>query len=110
MSKLTFSYYNQLRKPVRTYGIELWGCTRPKNLCQNTKPNRELRDIVNTPWYSRNDAIGRELKIETVEAEIKCSARKHDVRLHHHINVKATQLLKNSNLRRRLRRKKNVVL
>jgi hypothetical protein len=44
--------------------------------------------------------------MEMVAAEIKRFARKHKERLHHHDNVKAIQLLDNTELLRRLKRTK----
>ena len=48
--------YKQVLKPVWTYGIQLWGCTKPSNvnIIQRFQ-NKVLREIVNAPWYLRND-------------------------------------------------------
>jgi len=47
--------HKQILKPVWTYGIQLWGCTKPSNIAiiQRFK-NKVLRAIVNAPWYVRN--------------------------------------------------------
>ena len=75
--------------------------------CYTTEiPNKVLRTIVNAPWYVRNVDLHRDLKMETVSAEIKRFARKHEERLYHHDNVEAIQLLDNSELLRRLKRTK----
>ena len=43
--------YKQILKPVWTYGIQLWGCTKPSNIAIIQKfQNKILRDIVNAPW------------------------------------------------------------
>jgi hypothetical protein len=65
-----------------------------------------LRNIDNAPWYIRNADLHRDLKMDTVMAEIRRYARKHEERLLHHINVEAIQLLDNSELLRRLQRTK----
>ena len=48
--------------------------------------NKVLRNIIDAPWYVRNADLHRDLKIETVTAEIKRFARKHEERLLHHEN------------------------
>ena len=67
-------------------------------------PNKVLRDIVNAPWYVRNVDLHRDLKVEMVTAAIRRFARKHEERLHQHVNAEAIQLLNNSALVRRLKR------
>jgi hypothetical protein len=95
--------YKQILKPVWTYGIQLWGCTKPINIAIIQRfQNKVLRAIVNAPWYVRNVDFHRDLKT----AEIKRFARKHEERLHHHDNVEAIQLLDNTELLRRLKRTK----
>lgn len=99
--------YKQVLKPVWLYGIQLWGCTKKSNVkIIQTFQNKVLRDIVKAPWYVSNDIIHRDLKIETVEAEIQKQAKKHELRLHQHQNVEVLQLLDNAELVRRLKRLK----
>jgi hypothetical protein len=98
--------YKQILKQVWTYGIQLWGCTKPSNIAIIQRfQNEVLRAIVNAPWYVRDADFHRDLKLEMVTAEIKMFARKHEERLHHH-NVEAIHLLDNSELLRRLKRTK----
>jgi hypothetical protein len=99
--------YKQILKPVWTYGIHLWGCTKPSNIAVIQRlQNKVLRAIVNTPLYVRNADLHRDLEMEMIPAEIRWFARKHEERLHHHDNVGATQLLDNTELLRRLKRTK----
>jgi hypothetical protein len=99
--------YRQILKPVWTYGIQLWWCTKPSNIAIIQRfQNKVLRAIVDAPWYVRNADLHRDLKMEMVTAEIKRFARKHEERLHHHDKVEAIQLLDNSELLRRLNRTK----
>jgi hypothetical protein len=64
--------YNQVIKPVWTYGIELWGCAGNGNIQRIQRyQNKVLRGIVNAPWYARNSDVHRELDIRMVIAEIK---------------------------------------
>jgi hypothetical protein len=99
--------YKRTLKPVWTYGIQLWGCTKPSNIAIIQRfQNKVLRAIVDAPWYVRNADLHRDLKMEMVTAEINRFARKHEERLHHHDNVEKIQLLDNSELLRRLNRTK----
>lgn len=99
--------YQQVLKPVWTYGIQLWGCT-----CQSNKTiiqrfqNKVLRGIVNAPWYIRNDDLHKDLGIENVDNVIKKFAQSHEQRLHQHVNAEVFQLLDNDNIIRRLKRVK----
>ena len=97
--------YNQVLKLVWTYGIQLWGSTKPSNIAIIQRfQDKVLRAIVNAHWYVRNADLHRDLKMEMVTAEIQRFARKHEERLHRHDNVEAMQLLGNSALLRRLNR------
>ena len=60
--------YKQVLKPVWTYGLQLWGCTKESNYaCLQRFQNRVLRNIVNAPWYVRNEDLHRELEMKTVK-------------------------------------------
>jgi hypothetical protein len=90
---------------VWTYGVQLWGCTKPSNTAIIQRfQNKVLINIVDAPWYVRNLDLHTDLKMEMVTAEIKRFARKREERLLHHENVEAIQLLDNSELLRRLKR------
>jgi hypothetical protein len=95
----------QILKPVWTYGIQLWGCTKPSNTAVILKfQNEVIRNIVNAPLYVRNADLHRNLKMEMVTAEIRRFDRKHEERPLHHDNVETIQLLDKSELLRRLKR------
>jgi hypothetical protein len=97
--------YKQILKPVWTYGIQLWGCTKPRNIAVIHRfQNRVLRNIVGAPWNVRNADLHRDLRLGMVTAEVRRFARKHERRLFHNDNVEAIQLLDNGELTRRLRR------
>lgn len=99
--------YNQILKPVWTYGIQLWGCAKTSNInIIQTWQNKVLRNIVNAPWYVRNNDLHRDLGIAKINSEIKKHAAKHELRLQQHTNVEATKLLDRENLIRRLKRTK----
>jgi hypothetical protein len=100
--------YRQVLKPVWTYGIQLWGCTKQTNakIIQSFQ-NKVLRCIVNAPWYIRNDNLHKDLKLETVAGEITKHANKHGMKLQHHENTEVRTLLNHqTNQRRRLKRTK----
>ena len=99
--------YNQILKPVWTYGIQLWGCTKKTNVQMlQTFQNKVLRGIVNAPWYIRNSDLHRDLQIDLVEDTIKKYAMRHNERLQMHINPEIDDVLNVRNNIRRLRRTK----
>ena len=89
------------------YCIQIWGCTKQSNIdvIQGFQ-NNVLRNIVNAPWYIRNNDLHRDLEVDVVSREIQRFAQKHEERLHHHEKVEAIQLLENMGIVRRLQRKK----
>jgi hypothetical protein len=99
--------YTQILKPVWTYGIELWRCAAQITILVIQRfQNKVLRDIVNALWYITNTDLHRDLNMEMDTATIRRFARKHEARLHQHVNVEEIQLLDNSALVRRLKRTK----
>lgn len=104
-NKLTL--YNQVLKPVWTYGAQLWGCTSQSNrdIIQRFQ-NKVLRSCVDAYWYSTNDDIHKDLKIPTINEVIKTQAIAHHQRLQGHINEEAVKLLDVDDLLRRLKRRK----
>ena len=85
--------YRQILKPVWTYGIKLWGCTKKSNIEIIQKfQNKVLRSIVNAPWYIRNCDLHRDLHLDTVTEEIKKYAIRHHQRLHNHENQEMKQI------------------
>jgi hypothetical protein len=47
--------YNAIIKPVWTYRIELWGCSKPSNTnILQTFHSKTLRKLANAPWYISN--------------------------------------------------------
>lgn len=98
--------YNQILKPVWTYGIQLWGCaskTTVKTI--QTFQNKVLRGIVNAPWYIRNHDLHRDLQVNLVDDETKKVANRHNQRLQFHSNTEMISLLVPHSMRR-LRRTK----
>jgi len=99
--------YKQILQPVWTCGIQLWVCTKQSNIDIIYRfQYKVLWDIVDALWYIRNADLHRDLQMEMVTNEFGKFAKKHAERLLHHVNVEAIQLLGNSELVRRLKRKK----
>lgn len=97
--------YNQVLKPVWSYGIQICGCAKQLHLNSfQTFQNKVLRNIVNAPWYVRNSDLHRDLSIPLVKEVVRKHASKHRVRLSQHVNAEAAQLLTNQPSVRRLQR------
>ena len=71
----------------------------------NNFKTRYFRNIIDAPWYIRNVGLHRDLQMETVTNEIGEFAKRHEARLLHHVKVKAIQMLNNSELVWKLKRK-----
>jgi len=97
--------YNQILKPMWTYGIQLWGCTEQSNtdIIQRFQ-NKVLKNMVDAPWYIRNPDLHRDIQMEMVTNENGKFAKKHEEWLLHHVDAEVIQLLDNSGLVRRLKR------
>jgi len=98
--------YKQILKPVWTYGLQLRGCTKQGDTdniqrCQN----KVLKNIVDTPWYTRDAKFHREIQMGMVTSETGKFANKDEERFLHHVDVEAMQLLDSSELVRRFERK-----
>ena len=64
------------------------------------------KDRKYTVWYIRNADLQRDLQMEMVTTEVVKFAKKHEGRLLRHVNIEAIQPLDNTELVRRLKRKK----
>ena len=97
--------YKSIIKPIWTYGIQLWGCTKNSNrLIIQRSQNKLLRCITNAPWYTTNEILHRDLHVKWVNEVIKDFAKKYEKRLHYHENHLALELLDTSLDIRRLKR------
>ena len=99
--------YNSIIKPIWTYAIQLWGCTKSLNrLVIQHSQNKFLRCIVNAYRYTTNEVIHNDLKIKKINEVIKDFSIRYEQRLHCHPNVLAIELLDTELDIRRLKRKK----
>jgi hypothetical protein len=63
--------YKTILKPIRTYGIQLWGTASTSNIdILERFQSKALLMIVDAPWYVPNTLIRRDLHISTVKEEI----------------------------------------
>ncbi|GFW59325.1 RNA-directed DNA polymerase from mobile element jockey [Trichonephila clavipes] len=64
--------YKSIIRPVMSYGSQIWGSAGMCHLKRlHTLTNSFLRQIVNAPWFVRNEVIYRDLKIKPFLPHIK---------------------------------------
>ncbi|GFU20551.1 RNA-directed DNA polymerase from mobile element jockey [Trichonephila clavipes] len=64
--------YKSIIRPVMSYGSQIWGSAGMCHLKKlHTLINSFLRQIVNAPWFVRNEVIYRDLKINPFLPHIK---------------------------------------
>jgi hypothetical protein len=70
--------YQAIIKPVWTYGVELWGCSKSSNTkILQTFQSKTLRKVANAPWYIPNVTLHNDLRIPYVTEVIKTYAKNH---------------------------------
>jgi hypothetical protein len=96
--------YKYILKPIWTYGIQLWVCTKPSNtkVLQRFQSNLP-RSIPNAPWYVSNLRLHRDLQIPFVTEEINKYSTVYHSRLIPHENTQVTELSNPLHVKRRLR-------
>jgi len=64
--------YKCVLKPVRTYGVQLWGCAKPSHtqIIQRLQ-SKILRSTTDAPWYVSNLTLHHDLHIPFVVTEIR---------------------------------------
>ena len=91
-SQLTLSnkllIYNAILNPTRTYGLELWGSTKPSNLSRiQTLSLKCLRKITNSPFYGSNLSLQNDLRAPFVKDLAKQRFNKFHSFLKYHRNT-----------------------
>ena len=85
--------YNQVIKPIWTYGLELYGNASSSNIeILQRAQSKILRIITGAPWFVRNDNIHKDLNIPEVKAEFSKFKEKHLTKLQSHVNPLARPL------------------
>jgi hypothetical protein len=70
--------YKAIIKPVLTYGIELWRCSKPYNTkILQTFQSKTLRKIANALWYISNLTLHNDLSIPDVTEVIRTYTKDH---------------------------------
>ena len=97
--------YKCVLKPVWTYGIQLWGCTKPSHtqIIQRLQ-SKVLRSITDAPWYVSNLTLHHDLHIPFVATEIRRLFHLYHRRLASHHNPLVTDLAVLPPIARRLKR------
>jgi hypothetical protein len=79
--------YKTILKPIRTYGIQLWGTASTSNVeILERFQSKALRLIVGAPWYVPNILIRHDLHMRTVKEEIRHFSSHYSLRLSAHPN------------------------
>jgi hypothetical protein len=98
--------YKAIFKPIWTYGIRLWGTASTCNIeILERFQSKNLRMIVDEPWYVPNTVIRRDLQIPTVKEEIQRYSSQYSAHLSAHPNDLIANLMElpdNRRLRRHL--------
>jgi hypothetical protein len=97
--KSNLSIYNKLLlykaiiKPIWTYGIQLWGCTKPSNsqIIQHVQ-SKILRMIYDAPWYASNKTLHESSATPLVGDEIHRLNQHYLCQLSGHANQQVHQL------------------
>lgn len=65
-----------------TNSVQLWGCASKSNIQFIQRfENRVLTEMVDAPWYLRNNNVYRDLEMDTVSQTVSKFAKSHDQRL-----------------------------
>jgi hypothetical protein len=102
-NKLTI--YKAILEPVWTYGVELWGYSKPSNTkTLQSYESETLRMINGAPWFVSNLTLHNASKIPFVHQEITLHANNYKLRTTGHSNRPISELFHQSNDVRRLQR------
>ena len=98
--------YKAILKPIWTYGIQLWGCTKPSNtkIIQRIQ-SKILRMVFDAPWYVSNKTLHESSGTPFVKDEINRLSTNYLHRLEDHSNHYVRQLQTPPTAQRRLRRR-----
>ena len=85
--------YKAILKPIWTYGIQFWGCTKPSNtkIIQRSQ-SKILRMVFDAPWYDSNKTLHESSGTSNVKVEINRLSANHLHRHKDHSNHYVCQL------------------
>jgi hypothetical protein len=97
--------YKHILKPIWTYGIELWGCSKPSNteILQSFQ-SKTLRMISGAPCYVSNQTLYEDLKMPLIQDMIKSNIYIYKNRTSLHENQLIKDLFTQTIEERRLKR------
>jgi len=82
--------YEAILKPIRAYGVQLWGAASNSNIeILQRFQNIYLGIIVNVAWYVTNDTLHHDLNVPYFTDEIKSFSQRYADRLEEHPNILA---------------------
>ncbi|VVC46288.1 Hypothetical protein CINCED_3A020171 [Cinara cedri] len=86
--KIKVFMYKTLLKPLRTYGLQLWGTAKVSNINKVQQfQNIALRKITNAPTFISNYTLNKDLSIKTVSEETTRFYKNVHARLQTHQNL-----------------------
>ena len=98
--------YKTIIRPVWTYGIELWGSSKPSNTkILQAFQSKTLRLITAAPWFINNQTLHTDLCIAPIKDVIAATARKSRDRNSQHHNQLIAHLYSQPIANRRLQRR-----
>ena len=108
-SPLKFEYkillYNQIIKPIWTYGLQLYGNASASNIeILQRAQSKILRSITGASWFVTNENIHRDLNKDMVKSEFTKAKQIYHNKLQSHVNPLAS-ILANTSSSLRLKRK-----
>jgi len=84
-SKLTV--YKAILRPIWTYGIELWGCSKLSNTkILQTFQSKILRIFSSAPWYVSDQTLHSDFEIQYETEVVRINANKYKNRSTEHSN------------------------
>jgi hypothetical protein len=97
--------HKAILKPIRTYGVQLWGTASNSNIdILERFQSKVLRIITDAPWYVPNTMIRRDLQVLPVKQEVRNYSITYRHRLENQPNRLAKSLFPGPTLNRRLKR------
>lgn len=92
--------YCSILKPIWSYGLQIWSTACKSSIMRIQRAqNGIFRDILNAPWFTRNEEIHEYLSMPTIFEEIGTVKSKYATRLSLHPNPLASELLNKSTSR-----------
>lgn len=80
--------YKMILKPVWTFGVQIWGCTKRSNRDVIQRFQNKVSSIItNAPSYLRNMQLHYDLNVPPVHTVIGITAERHEEWLQSHTKI-----------------------